>query len=75
MVAAARLSFTGAAILRATPKSLAGVDQLRVPAGYEPLGVCIRLAAGRARPLWYRWGGDSQEIVDCLGVGERLYMD
>ena len=53
-VVASRLVFTDAAVLRATPDFLIGIGELRVPAGYEPLDECVRLAAGRARALRHR---------------------
>ena len=68
------MGFTGGAVLRATPKFLAEVGQLHAPAGYEPLDARIPLAAGRARPLRHRRDGDSQAILESLGVGERRYM-
>ena len=69
LVVAARLGFTDAAVLRAAPKFLTGVGKLGAPAGYVSLGESTRLAAGRARPLRNRFDGDSQAIVDNLGVG------
>ena len=65
-IVAARLGFTDAAVLRATPDFLTGIGELRVPAGYEPLGGCVRLAAGRARSLRHRRDGDSQAAVDSF---------
>ena len=62
-------------MLRATPDVLVGIGELRVPAGYEPLGECVRLAAGRARALRHRRDGDSQAVVDSCEIGERWYMD
>ena len=74
-IVAARLGFTDAAVLRATPDFLTGIGELRVPAGYEPLDECTRLAAWRARSLRHRRDGDSQPVVDSFETGERWYMD
>ena len=72
---AARLGFTGAAVLRATSDFPTGVGKPWVPAGYEPLDESIRLAVERARPLRHCRNGDSQAIAGGLGIGERWYMD
>ena len=70
-VVASRLGLTDATVLRATPGFLIGIGELRVPAGYEPLGECVRLAAGRARALRHRRNADSQAVVDSCEIGER----
>ena len=75
VLVAARLGFTDAAVLRATPDFLTGIGHIRVPAGYGPLDESVRLAAGRARPLRHRWGGDSQAVIGGLRIGGRWYMD
>ena len=74
-VVASRLGFTDAAVLRAAPDFLVGIGALRVPAGYEPLDECFRLAAGRARGMRHRRDGDSQGAVESCEIGERWYMD
>ena len=74
-VVASRLGFTDAAVLRAAPDFLVGVGALRVPAGYEPLDECFRLAAGRARGIRHRRDGESQGAVESCEIGERWYMD
>ena len=71
VLVAARLSFTDAAVLRASSDVLTGIGKLQVLAGYEPPDESVRLAAGRARPLRHRRDGDSQAVAGIHGTGER----
>ena len=75
MLVAARLGFTDAAVLRATPDFLTGIERLRVPAGYESLDESVRLTAGRSRLFRHRRDGDSEAVAGSFGVEERRYID